>query len=89
MGKEQQFEICYIMYNTSSKFLIKCYKCFIDFYNGYRMNTMRKVIVYQIANMDDIYRSVRLSSRKGWGKRDIVILASYKFHFNKVHDNLV
>ena len=44
--------------------------------------------------MDITYWSVRLSHRMGrdWGKEGewgIVILASYKFQFIRVHDNLV
>ena len=49
--------------------------------------------IYDKQNMDITYWSVRLSHRMGrnWGKGgewDIVILASYKFQFFRVHDNL-
>ena len=48
-----------------------------------------------VTNMKIFYWSVLISSRIGgdWLKGDglgfIVVLGSYKFHFIKVHDNLV
>ena len=45
-----------------------------------------------VANMELIYWSIRLSSRRegnGVSVWIIVILASYKFHLIRVHENLV
>ena len=44
-----------------------------------------------LANMDISYGTVRSLSRKGVDgiDRGIVILASYKFHFIRVYENLV
>ena len=45
----------------------------------------------EVANRDLIYWSVRSSSRRGGDgiKGVIIILASCKYHFIKVHENLV
>ena len=54
--------------------------------------TGEKVVVNLGANMDVTHWPVRLSSGMGCGKGvygGIVILASYKFRFISVHDNLV
>ena len=62
------------------------YKIYVDIMTGENCRQ------FKVADMDVIHWPVRISTGMGCGKgvnSGIVILASYKFRFISVHDNLV